>query len=207
MNAETSPHTAELAVKPKHLYQSLYVQVLTAIVVGVLLGHFYPTLGETMKPLGDAFIKLVKMIIAPVIFCTVVVGIAGMEDLKKVGARRPGAPLLRGRHHARADRRPHRRQRRPARRRHAHRSGHARCQRVSAYTGPGKMGGDGRLPAQHHPEHRRRRVRRGRHPAGAALLRCCSASRLQRLGERGTPVFDWRREDRRTCSSASSASS
>src|SRR5678816_1431404 len=85
MNAGTSPHTAELAVKPKHLYQSLYLQVITAIIVGVLLGYFYPHLGETMKPFGDGFIKLIKMIIAPVIFCTVVVGIAGMEDMKKVG--------------------------------------------------------------------------------------------------------------------------
>jgi aerobic C4-dicarboxylate transport protein len=69
----------------KPLYKSLYVQVLFAVTVGVLLGHFYPALGEQMKPLGDAFIKLIKMIIAPIIFCTVVVGIAGMEDMKKVG--------------------------------------------------------------------------------------------------------------------------
>jgi aerobic C4-dicarboxylate transport protein len=67
------------------LYRSLYIQVLTAVVAGVLLGHFYPALGEQMKPLGDGFIKLIKMIIAPIIFCTVVVGIAGMEDMKKVG--------------------------------------------------------------------------------------------------------------------------
>ncbi len=69
----------------KPLYQSLYVQVITAIIIGVLLGHFWPTAGEAMKPLGDGFIKLIKMIIAPIIFCTVVVGIAGMEDMKKVG--------------------------------------------------------------------------------------------------------------------------
>jgi aerobic C4-dicarboxylate transport protein len=67
------------------LYKSLYAQVLVAIVIGVLLGHFYPSTGEAMKPLGDGFIKLIKMIIAPIIFCTVVVGIAGMEDMKKVG--------------------------------------------------------------------------------------------------------------------------
>jgi len=70
---------------PKPLYRSLYFQVVTAIVIGVLLGHFYPHTGEAMKPLGDGFIKLIKMIIAPIIFCTVVVGIAGMEDMKKVG--------------------------------------------------------------------------------------------------------------------------
>jgi aerobic C4-dicarboxylate transport protein len=72
-----------LANKP--LYKSLYFQVVTAIVIGVLLGHFAPAAGEAMKTLGDGFIKLIKMIIAPIIFCTVVVGIAGMEDMKKVG--------------------------------------------------------------------------------------------------------------------------
>ncbi|HLA34129.1 MAG TPA: dicarboxylate/amino acid:cation symporter, partial [Rhodocyclaceae bacterium] len=65
--------------------KSLYIQVIVAIVVGVLLGHFYPGVGAEMKPLGDGFIKLIKMIIAPIIFCSVVVGIAGMEDMKKVG--------------------------------------------------------------------------------------------------------------------------
>ena len=69
----------------KRIFQSLYVQVITAILIGVVLGHFYPETGAAMKPLGDAFIKLIKMIIAPIIFCTVVVGIAGMEDMKKVG--------------------------------------------------------------------------------------------------------------------------
>jgi aerobic C4-dicarboxylate transport protein len=69
----------------KPIYKSLYAQVLFAVVVGVLLGHFYPQVGTDMKPLGDGFIKLIKMIIAPIIFCTVVVGIAGMEDMKKVG--------------------------------------------------------------------------------------------------------------------------
>ena len=72
-----------MAKKP--FYQSLYLQVLFAILLGVLLGHFFPEKGANMKPLGDAFIKLIKMIIAPIIFCTVVIGIAGMEDMKKVG--------------------------------------------------------------------------------------------------------------------------
>ncbi len=67
------------------LYKSLYFQVICAIVIGVILGYFYPSTGEAMKPLGDGFIKLIKMIIAPIIFCTVVIGIAGMEDMKKVG--------------------------------------------------------------------------------------------------------------------------
>ena len=74
-------------------YKILYVQVLFAIVCGVLLGIFYPKLGVDMKPLGDGFIKLIKMIIAPVIFCTVVAGIAGMQDMKKVG-RVGGKALL-----------------------------------------------------------------------------------------------------------------
>ncbi len=67
------------------LYRSLYVQVVCAVIAGVALGHFFPALGADMKPLGDGFIKLIKMMIAPIIFCTVVIGIAGMEDMKKVG--------------------------------------------------------------------------------------------------------------------------
>ena len=69
----------------KPWYKHLYAQVLCAIVLGVLLGHFFPAIGAQMKPLGDAFIKLIKMLIAPIIFCTVVHGIASMEDMKKVG--------------------------------------------------------------------------------------------------------------------------
>ncbi|WP_434663525.1 dicarboxylate/amino acid:cation symporter [Aeromonas sp. NJAU223] len=69
----------------KKILSSLYFQVILAITVGVLLGHFYPSLGADMKPLGDGFVKLIKMIIAPVIFCTVVTGIAGMESMKAVG--------------------------------------------------------------------------------------------------------------------------
>lgn len=66
-------------------YTHLYAQVLIAIVAGVLLGHFYPETGAAMKPLGDAFIRLVKMIIAPVIFLTIVTGLAGMQELAGVG--------------------------------------------------------------------------------------------------------------------------
>ncbi|MGY6038698.1 dicarboxylate/amino acid:cation symporter [Aeromonas sp. AE23HZ002T15] len=69
----------------KKILSSLYFQVILAITIGVLLGHFYPSLGADMKPLGDGFVKLIKMIIAPVIFCTVVTGIAGMESMKAVG--------------------------------------------------------------------------------------------------------------------------
>ena len=72
-------------MRKKPFYQSLYAQVIAAIIIGILLGHFLPGMGEAMKPLGDGFIKLIKMLIAPIIFCTVVIGIAGMEDMKKVG--------------------------------------------------------------------------------------------------------------------------
>ena len=77
----------------KPFYAVLYVQVLFAIACGVLLGHFYPEQGTALKPLGDAFIKLIKMLITPIIFCTVVTGIAGMQDMKKIG-RVGGKALL-----------------------------------------------------------------------------------------------------------------
>ncbi|WP_338763601.1 dicarboxylate/amino acid:cation symporter [Massilia sp. METH4] len=77
----------------KPFYKILYVQVLFAIFVGVLLGIYLPTDAVAMKPLGDGFIKLIKMIIAPVIFCTIVSGIAGMQDVKKIG-RVGGKALL-----------------------------------------------------------------------------------------------------------------
>jgi aerobic C4-dicarboxylate transport protein len=68
-------------------YKVLYVQVLLAIAAGILLGHLYPQYATAMKPLGDAFIRLIRMIIGPVIFCTVVTGISSMSDLKKGGTR------------------------------------------------------------------------------------------------------------------------
>jgi aerobic C4-dicarboxylate transport protein len=73
------------APKRGRVWNQLYVQVLVAIAAGALLGHFNPGLGEALKPLGDGFIKLVKMIISPVIFLTVVTGIAGMRELGSVG--------------------------------------------------------------------------------------------------------------------------
>jgi len=66
-------------------YSVLYIQVLIAIAIGIFIGHFYPTTGVELKPLGDGFIALIKMMIAPIIFCTVVHGIGSMSDLKKVG--------------------------------------------------------------------------------------------------------------------------
>jgi aerobic C4-dicarboxylate transport protein len=71
--------------KRRSWYPALYVQVLIAIALGILIGHFAPTTGVALKPLGDAFIALIRMMIAPVIFCTVVHGIASMGDLSKVG--------------------------------------------------------------------------------------------------------------------------
>jgi aerobic C4-dicarboxylate transport protein len=75
------------------IFRSLYAQVLTAIVLGVLVGHFFPTVGEQLKPLGDGFIKLIKVVIGPIIFCTVVAGIASMRDTKRIG-RVGGKALL-----------------------------------------------------------------------------------------------------------------
>ncbi|KQN90902.1 C4-dicarboxylate transporter [Sphingomonas sp. Leaf231] len=82
MHATTIPPAAE---GPRRLHHHLYVQVLIAIVAGAILGHFYPQLGAALKPLGDGFIKLVKMVIAPVIFLTLVSGIAGLRELSAVG--------------------------------------------------------------------------------------------------------------------------
>jgi len=81
-----SDHAPDVPSKKQPFYRHLYVQVLTAIALGILLGHYYPELGEKMKPLGDGFIKLIKMVIAPIIFCTVVHGIASMQNLKTVGS-------------------------------------------------------------------------------------------------------------------------
>lgn len=77
----------------KAFFKSLHFQVFLSIVIGIALGYYYPSVGESMKPLGDAFIKLIKMIIGPIIFCTIVTGIAGMGDMKKVG-RVGGKALL-----------------------------------------------------------------------------------------------------------------
>src|SRR6267154_4075958 len=77
----------------KPWYRILYVQVLVAIILGIVVGHFWPATAVEMKPLGDGFIKLIKMVIALVIFCTVVSGISGMQSMKKVG-RVGGKALL-----------------------------------------------------------------------------------------------------------------
>ncbi|MCE9577891.1 MAG: dicarboxylate/amino acid:cation symporter [Deltaproteobacteria bacterium] len=76
---------AHVVVPARRFYESLYFQVLCAIALGIVIGHGWPEAGAACKPLGDGFIKLVKMTIAPVVFCTVVIGIAGMRDMKALG--------------------------------------------------------------------------------------------------------------------------
>src|SRR5258708_6005409 len=75
----------DTAAPPTPWYRILYVQVLIAVALGIVVGSLNPELGKSLKPLGDGFVKLVKMLIAPIIFCTVVHGIASMGDLKKLG--------------------------------------------------------------------------------------------------------------------------
>jgi aerobic C4-dicarboxylate transport protein len=82
-----------VGILKKSFFKSLHFQVFASIVIGILIGYLYPSFGESMKPLGDGFIKLIKMIIGPIIFCTIVCGIAGMGDMKKVG-RVGGKALL-----------------------------------------------------------------------------------------------------------------
>jgi aerobic C4-dicarboxylate transport protein len=84
METQTIPQRAGRAAH-QPWYSILYVQVLIAIVIGVLIGHYFPGTGKALKPLGDGFIALIRMMIAPVIFCTVVHGIASMGDLRRVG--------------------------------------------------------------------------------------------------------------------------
>src|SRR5207244_10495138 len=77
--------SSSIAAPRRPWYTVLYVQVLLAIAAGILIGHFFPATGAALKPLGDGFIALIKMMIGPVIFCTVVHGIGSMRDLKKIG--------------------------------------------------------------------------------------------------------------------------
>ncbi len=86
-NEVETPESAESATEKPQKWRmpSLYVQVLAAIAIGVIVGRFFPHTGAAMKPLGDGFVKLIKMLIGPIVFTTVAVGIAGMGDLKKTG--------------------------------------------------------------------------------------------------------------------------
>src|SRR6266567_4288222 len=82
---DATPRVSAPAKPRRPWYTVLYIQVLIAIAVGILIGYYFPDTGKAMKPLGDGFIALIKMMIAPIIFCTVVHGIGSMSDLKKVG--------------------------------------------------------------------------------------------------------------------------
>jgi aerobic C4-dicarboxylate transport protein len=85
MNMNTDTTLATPVAKRRPWYLTLWIQVIIAMVIGVLVGHFSPQAGTAMQPLGDAFIKLIRMLIAPIIFCTVVLGIAKMGDMTRVG--------------------------------------------------------------------------------------------------------------------------
>jgi aerobic C4-dicarboxylate transport protein len=77
--------TNERTTQRKPLYKQIYFWVLVGIVLGILVGHFFPKTGQALEPIGESFINLIVMVISPIIFCTVVAGIAGMADLKSVG--------------------------------------------------------------------------------------------------------------------------
>jgi aerobic C4-dicarboxylate transport protein len=85
MATPTSTVGAPVRTTTRRWYQQLWIQVLVAMVLGVLIGHFYPQAGQSLQPLGDGFIKLIRMLIAPIIFCTVILGIAKMDDMSRVG--------------------------------------------------------------------------------------------------------------------------
>ncbi len=73
---------------PKPFYRMLYVQVLIGLALGITVGHFWPEFGAALKPFGDGFVKLVKMMIAPIVFCTIVAGITSLADMKEIGSCR-----------------------------------------------------------------------------------------------------------------------
>ena len=163
--------TAPAFPRKKPFYANLWVQVLIAIGLALLLGHFYPAKAVAMKPLGDAFIRLISMVITLIIFCTVVSGIAGVQDIKKVGRVggkallyfeivstfalfiglcvgnivKPGAGIQR-------------------------RSGYARRQSDCRLRGTSQGAGRYRISDAHHSHHGGGRICQRRHPAGAAGL-------------------------------------
>ncbi len=149
----------------------LYVQVLIGIVIGALIGFFFPHFGAALKPFGDGFIKLIRMLLAPIIFGTVVVGISKMGDLKEVGRVRPeGAHLFRDRLDDRAGDRPCDGQPHRAGCRHECRSEHDRHQvDFNLYSG-GEDAGRNQLLFKHHPGHDRRCLRQRQYAAGDPVL-------------------------------------
>lgn len=85
MLTNTAGTTLPSKAPPRRWFQQLWIQVLIAMALGIFIGHYYPGLGTDMQPLGDGFIKLIRLLIAPIIFCTVVLGIAKMDDMARVG--------------------------------------------------------------------------------------------------------------------------
>ncbi|SFI34371.1 aerobic C4-dicarboxylate transport protein [Collimonas sp. OK307] len=85
MAITTSSTDAPVLPAPRRWYKQLWIQVLIAMALGISIGHFYPNAGTSLQPLGDGFIKLIRMLIAPIIFCTVILGIAKMDDMSRVG--------------------------------------------------------------------------------------------------------------------------
>src|SRR5215218_9958136 len=83
--ATTNEQVNDTTTQRKPIYKQIYFWVLVGIVLGILVGHFFPKTGQALEPIGESFVNLITMIIAPIIFCTVVAGIAGMADLKSVG--------------------------------------------------------------------------------------------------------------------------
>ncbi|QJE02802.1 C4-dicarboxylate transporter DctA [Massilia forsythiae] len=85
MLSSTTGAAASAPPAARRWYKQLWIQVLIAMALGILIGHYFPDLGTKLQPLGDGFIKLIRMLIAPIIFCTVVLGIAKMDDMSRVG--------------------------------------------------------------------------------------------------------------------------
>lgn len=85
MLTSTTDNAAPVQAQARRWYKQLWVQVLVAMALGILIGHYFPDFGTKLQPLGDGFIKLIRMLIAPIIFCTVVLGIAKMDDMARVG--------------------------------------------------------------------------------------------------------------------------
>jgi aerobic C4-dicarboxylate transport protein len=83
--ATTNEQVNDTTTQRKPIYKQIYFWVLVGIVLGILVGHFFPKTGQALEPIGESFVNLITMVIAPIIFCTVVAGIAGMADLKSVG--------------------------------------------------------------------------------------------------------------------------
>lgn len=152
------------APRPKRFYQSLWVQVTVAIALAIVFGYLSPKHAVAMKPLGDAFIRLITMLITVMIFCTVVTGIAGMRDLRKVGrVGGKGPSLLRNYLDARFSRRIDRWKCRTAREWFQCRCGYARCASRRGLCRAGQNTDGHRFLDAHYSDDNRGRLCEGRH--------------------------------------------